>query len=89
MTDQDEYARIAKGPFEKWGFQLESIHETMKSENPASSVNKAQAIFIGGGNTFRLLKKLYDNNLVEVIRKRVLGKSLLCNKPYSNWISFI
>ena len=74
MTDQDEYAKTAKGPFEQWGFQLESIHETMKREDPVISVNKAQAIFIGGGNTFRLLKKLYDNNIVEAIRKRVLGK---------------
>ena len=74
MTDQDEYAKTAKGPFEQWGFQLESIHETMKREDPVISVNKAQAIFIGGGNTFRLLKKLYDSNIVEAIRKRVLGK---------------
>ena len=73
MTDQDEYAKTAKGPFEQWGFQLESIHEAMKTEDPVITVNKAQAIFIGGGNTFRLLKKLYDNNIVEAIRKRVLG----------------
>ena len=74
LTDQDEYARIAKGPFEQWGFQLESIHEAMKTESPVVSVKKAEAIFIGGGNTFRLLKKLYDNSLVEAIQERVLGR---------------
>ena len=75
LMDQDEYAKTAKGPFEQWGFQLESIHELMKKEDPVKAVSKAQAIFIGGGNTFRLLKKLYDNNIVEVIRKRVLGRN--------------
>ena len=74
LTDQDEYARIARAPFEQWGFKLESIHEAMQKEDPVVTVGKAQAIFIGGGNTFRLLKKLYDNNLVETIRKRVLGR---------------
>ena len=36
-------------------------------------VEKAEAIFVGGGNTFRLLKALYETGLIEKIRSRVLS----------------
>jgi len=51
------------------GLELSSIH---KSENKLATVKEAQAFFIGGGNTFLLLKTLYSLNLLEAIKKRVL-----------------
>ncbi|XP_069471630.1 alpha-aspartyl dipeptidase-like [Ambystoma mexicanum] len=69
LHDRDSYAKTARKKFESLGYGLDSIHE---SSNPIEAVRKSEAIFIGGGNTFRLLKALYDNGLITEIRKRVL-----------------
>ena len=50
------------------GYELTSIHI---AANPAQAVKDTDAIFIGGGNTFRLLKTLYDFDLLGPIRERV------------------
>jgi len=50
------------------GYELTSIHT---AANPAQAVQETEAMFIGGGNTFRLLKTLYDFDLLDVIRDRV------------------
>ena len=62
LHDRDHYADVARSAFVEMGFELESIHQTGSSAKQA--VKDAQSIFIGGGNTFRLLKALYDNDLV-------------------------
>jgi len=73
LRDQDGYGNKVKSTMTPWGFQVSSIHE---SEDPKLAVKKAQAIFIGGGNTFQLLKGLYDNQLIELIRSRVLEEGV-------------
>jgi len=68
LQDRDAYAATAKTRFAKMGYDLSSIHE---AKDPAQSIEQTDAIFIGGGNTFRLLKTLYDLNLIESIRRHV------------------
>jgi dipeptidase E len=68
LHDRDAYAETARARFEKMGYGLRSINATADAEQ---SVIGAEAIFIGGGNTFRLLKTLYDGNLLQSIRDRV------------------
>ena len=70
LHDRDAYAATARDRFAKMGFELSSIHT---SGNPAEAVDETEAIFIGGGNTFRLLKALYDFDLLDPIRRRVTG----------------
>jgi dipeptidase E len=75
LKDHDGYAAKVRTTFGQLGYDLESIHEL---SDALTAVNEAQAIFVGGGNTFRLLKTLYDNRLLQHIRARVLE-----GMPYS------
>ena len=38
---------------------------------PLAELERAEAVFVGGGNTFRLLKTLYERNLLDEVRRRV------------------
>lgn len=68
LFDRDNYAATAQARFEKLGYELTSIHT---ASDPVQAVNDTGAIFIGGGNTFRLLKALYEFELTGPIRERV------------------
>ena len=68
LFDRDKYAGTAQQRFQKMGYELTSVHT---ADDPVAAVNEAEAVFIGGGNTFRLLKALYDFDLLDVIRDRV------------------
>jgi dipeptidase E len=68
LHDHDDYAVTASRRFERLGYELRSVHA---SSDPVKAVNETDAIFIGGGNTFRLLKALYDFDLLGPIRRRV------------------
>jgi dipeptidase E len=66
--DLDAYAAMSGKRLEAMGYKLESVHQT---PDPSRAVELADAIFIGGGNTFRLLNGLYKHNLLLPIRRKV------------------
>lgn len=68
LHDRDAYAAQARKRFEAMGYALDSVHETTDAKK---AVAEAEAIFIGGGNTFRLLHWLYQSELLLPIRRRV------------------
>jgi dipeptidase E len=73
----DSYEDLVKPAFDRLGYSLESIH---RSGNPLAAIEQADAIAIGGGNTFALLKRLYDAGIVDAIRAKVMAGT-----PYVGW----
>jgi len=67
--DRDNYAAKARARFEAMNLGLDSVHDA--PGGPVRAVEEAQALFIGGGNTFRLIDMLWRQELIPAIRHRV------------------
>lgn len=68
LHDLNDYVGKVRALVDPWGFTLDSPHE---ADDPKQAVLDAEAIFVGGGNTFRLLTRLIALGLVDPIRERV------------------
>ncbi|MBS2100650.1 dipeptidase PepE [Carboxylicivirga linearis] len=66
----DNYEAKVKSRFNEVGHEIISIHHF---DDPVKAVEEAEAIVVGGGNTWQLLRMIHDNNLTEAIRKKVLS----------------
>jgi dipeptidase E len=82
LFDRDTYAAKAQARLAKMGLTCESVHQV---SDPKRAIGETDAIFIGGGNTFRLLKALQDFDLLEPIRRCVRqGTSYIGSSAGSN-----
>ena len=70
LADRDGYAARARERFERLGVGLDSIH---RAADAVRAVRAAEAVFVGGGNTFRLLKTLQDEGLIGPLREGALA----------------
>src|SRR5262245_41188305 len=68
LHDHDAYGESARARFQQMGYDLTSIHTTNDKRHV---VDDTETIFIGGGNTFRLLTAMYEFDLLDRIRRRV------------------
>ena len=64
----DDYTQVSRDAFAKINIKVKGIHEF---DDPREAIAKAQGIFTGGGNTFLLLKTLYDKGLIQQLRDTV------------------
>lgn len=72
-----EYERRVQERFAEIGIKVRSVH---RSKTPAKMIREAEAICVGGGNTFALSKKMQEQGLLSAI----LGK-LKKDTPYVGW----
>ena len=75
--DYDQYTDMVQAALADLDIKVTGIH---RCDDVAAAVRSAQAIAVGGGNTFHLLHQLYQQNLLEVIREQVSGGT-----PYIGW----
>jgi dipeptidase E len=73
----DTYEEKVRERFREIGHDVISIHHFT---DPVKAVNEATTIIVGGGNTWKLLKMIRDNGLIEPVRRKVLSGT-----PYVGW----
>lgn len=73
----DVYAERVRNVFNNLGFELVSVHE---ADDPSTMVQNAEAIVVGGGNTFHLVAELHKSGLMKLIREKALAGT-----PYVGW----
>lgn len=73
----DEYEEKVNARFKETGHNVTGIHRFI---NPVEAIENADAIVVGGGNTWQLVKMLQEKGLMKVIRKKVKQGT-----PYIGW----
>ncbi len=73
----EEYEEKVNARFAEIGHHVTSIHRFI---NPIEAIENADAIVVGGGNTWQLVKMLQEKNLMKPIRKKVKQGT-----PYIGW----
>ena len=73
----DDYELKVAGRFAEIEHYITSIHHF---PDPVKAVHEAEAIVVGGGNTWQLVRLLHDNGLMDAIRQKVLQGT-----PYIGW----
>ena len=68
LSDHDGHVKTLTERGLSADYELVGIH---RCPDPRTAILEAEAIYVGGGNTFRLLHALYELNLLDPIRERV------------------
>ncbi|BCJ34301.1 peptidase E [Actinocatenispora thailandica] len=73
LRDHDGYTATVADALRPLGVTVTGVHT---AADPGAAIDAAPAVFVGGGNSFRLLKTLQHTGLVEAIGSRVRSGAL-------------
>ncbi len=73
----DEYEAKVQQRFDEIGVSVHSVH---KAADPVRAILDAEAICVGGGNTFALIDSMHRTGIVDAIARRVAE-----GVPYVGW----
>jgi dipeptidase E len=73
----DAYVDKVQQRFDEFGVKIKGIH---REKDPVAAVQAAQAIAVGGGNTFHLLKYVQESGITAAVREKVRSGT-----PYLGW----
>lgn len=73
----DAYTHLVRAAMSNYGMEVESVHEV---SDPRGAMQNAEAIAVGGGNTFHLLANVQRAGLLPLIRERAMS-----GVPYFGW----
>jgi len=73
----DSYADMVQRAWRDAGREVIALH---RAEDPVKALSEADAVAVGGGNTFQLLRMLYRTGLLRAITDRVKA-----GLPYVGW----
>ena len=72
-----EYEKKVQARFAELGIKVKSVH---RAKNPARMIRQAEAICVGGGNTFALTRKMQQQGLMRAILSKIKSGT-----PYVGW----
>lgn len=73
----DAYEARVKAVYAELGYDLYSIH---KEADPVAAVQEAEAVAVGGGNTFHLVYMMHKTGIMKAIRDRIIE-----GMPFMGW----
>lgn len=71
------YEKKVQARFAELGIRVRSVH---RAKDPRKLIREAEAICVGGGNTFALTKKMQEQELMQAILRKIKAGT-----PYVGW----